>query len=122
MARNDRADVEAADALVVVNSPSQRNSTWVELGIAIGLRKPVIMLVSAPEDIRDIPVFWALPECLVVAAPGHAHGTFLYGAGSGDRTDWPGPCGLLKAAAVAYSIIMDRDLPPPDWSRYKAAA
>ena len=50
----DIADVRHADVFVLCHGPSTRGGKWVELGLAMALRKPVLILVDA-ERCRAAP-------------------------------------------------------------------
>lgn len=99
VAAEDRSDVERAAALVV-RGPSPRGGTWVEMGMAIALRKPVILLGSPGEaNWREPPVFWTLPECVRILVAQGADLTETYGSGA-ER--WHGDTSFLDAVKTAF--------------------
>ena len=67
-AEEDVEDLRSADALVIVNDESTRGGMWVEMGMALAWKKPVVLLVDGEGielrvDVRPEPAVFAwLPQ------------------------------------------------------------
>ena len=72
-AKEDVADVRAADALVLVaERQSTKGGMWVELGIAIERPIPIVVVHPLGRDPRELNVFASYPTVFLVTLAGEA--------------------------------------------------
>ena len=53
----DVADVREADAVIVMAGEFSRGGKWVEFGLAVGLRKPLCLIIGKNQRQKLLPVF-----------------------------------------------------------------